>query len=259
MRLLLAPVLLTLLLASCTLYETSLRGPANIFYRDDRVTHARQEFPQWGSLHKGPQREHPWGTGFIIDRCYVGSAYHNVVKTDIELTGEETLYFDTPLRDEPQKVTPVAWGNASKATSEQLNAEDWVILKLENCFEKDEVEPLKLLPLSRELLTDHPLMLAGFPEDRHPKNITVDFECLSGPEVLRKENGIGHDCATRPGNSGSPLVSRMQGRENEVVAIVVASRGYFQEIIDGYSEWIANKACPIGPMATALKKLKEKN
>lgn len=251
-------IFLITIFASCTIYETDLRSPANIFYRDDRETLPRSEFPQWGSLHQKPERERPWGTAFVIDSCYIGSAYHVVVPTDTQMTGDEIVYFDSPLRERPIPARPVKWGKAWLATKKNLNARDWVILKLSECFSKEEVEPLRLLPISREQLLDHPLMLAGFPQDRHPKNITVDYNCLAGPEVLRKDNGIGHDCATRPGNSGSPLLSQVPGRKDEVVAIVVASRGHFQEIIDGYSNWIANKACPIGPMAEALAELLEK-
>ena len=250
-------LLMTYIFASCTIYEADLRSPANIFYHDDRETLFRKDFPQWGSLHDKPVREKPWGTAFVIDHCYIGSAYHVVAPTTIELKGNEVVFFDSPLRETPIKATPVKRGKAWSASQRELNAQDWVILKLEECFSVNEVEPLKLVSLKREQLIDHPLMLAGFPQDRHPKNITVDFECLAGPEVLSKDNGIGHDCGTKPGNSGSPLISRMPGRDGEVVAVVVASRGHFQEIIDGYSEWIANKAAPIGPMAKALEELKK--
>lgn len=234
------------------------RKPANIFYVDDRDTFERIEFPQWGSLHRAKKREKPWGTAFLISNCHIGSAYHVVKETHEMMTGDEIAYFDTPLREEMVQATPVKWGKAWLTSEKDLNSEDWVILKLKDCFSGEEVKPLTLKSYSREDLLNLPLFLAGFPEDRHPKNITVDSSCFSGPEILTKDTGIGHDCATRPGNSGSPLIQTNSFNQNEVVAIVVASRGHFQEIITSYSNWISNKACPVGPMAEALIEIQNK-
>ncbi len=243
-------LLFQLILSSCS---PSLRGPANIFTKDDRETFERIDYPQWGSLHQRPIREKPWGTAFIISRCHIGSAYHVVKPTQLEIKGTETVYFDTPLRDKMVAAKPVKWGKAWQSTKQSLDSEDWVILKLNECFLEGEVEPLLLKKISRELLINRPLMLAGFPEDRITKNITVDRDCKTGPNVFKKDLGIGHNCATRPGNSGGPLINN----QNEVIAIAVASRGYFDEIIVGYSDWISNKACPIGPMADALEDILE--
>ncbi len=239
------------------LTEEEKRKPANIFHRDDRVSHKRILFPQWGSLHKKLTREKPWGTAFIVSPCHIGSAYHVVKDTKEEMTGKEVVYFDTPLRDRPIEATPVRWGTPFSTSDRELNAQDWVLLELAECFSIDEVSPLKLSAYRREELNHRELRLIGFPEDRHPDNITEDPECQFGPRPLPGDSGLGHDCSTRPGNSGSPLLMQGLGGEDEVVAIVVASRGYFDEVIVGYSDWIANRACPISPMAQALSEILE--
>ncbi len=235
------------LFTSCQ--QTLDRSPSNIFYQDDRQTHALEDFPQWGRVAKTTDSDrHPWGTGFLIHSCYVATAYHVVQSTDIPLTGNERVYFHHFKA--VLEASPVLWGDPLNAS---LNENDWVVLKLSECLD---IEPLKMEALSKKELRERKLFNAGFPEDRHPKNISVDMHCQSGPEV--QEVGFGHDCATRPGSSGSPLLSSLDGKD-VVIGLTVASRGYFDDYIGGYSEWISNKACPIGPLKRSFEKLLKEN
>jgi V8-like Glu-specific endopeptidase len=228
------------------------REPANIFYKDDRQRFELIDFPQWGHLHQSKDLEKPWGTAFLIHSCYIATAYHVVKPTIEEITGEEERFFETPLFEEPISAKPVLWGEAWTSTKETLNGDDWAVLKLSKCF-PEKVKPLTLLDVQEHTLLSMPLIIAGFPEDRDLEKITVDLRCNAGPEPLKSDTGFGHDCATRPGNSGSPLMTLVDNKA-QVVGIAVAAKGHFEEIIIGYSGWISNKACPIGPLKKSFEK-----
>lgn len=233
------------------------RNPANIFYEDDRKRFELQEFPQWGHLHQTKDLLKPWGTAFLIHSCYIATAYHVVKPTLKEIKGDEEVYFSTPLFEEPVLAKPVLWGEAWNSTKETLNGDDWAVLELSQCVDQ-KIKPLELLDIQEHTLLSMPLIIAGFPEDRDLEKISVDFKCNAGPEPLKSDTGFGHDCATRPGNSGSPMMTLMDGKA-QVVGIAVATKGYFEEIIVGYSGWISNKACPIGPLKKAFEEyLKQK-
>lgn len=240
---------------SCQRLVRRARVPANIFYQDDRQSFDRSEFPQWGSLHQTKEREKPWGTGFLIQACHIATAYHVVKQTQMEMQGDEVVYFHHSLESEPIAARPVLWGRAWEASPDTLNGEDWVVLELEKCLEG--IEPLPLLSLEKGAMSSLPLVQIGFPEDRTIENIHVDYRCNAGPEPLKNDTAFGHDCATRPGNSGSPLLTLFEGKAH-VVGITVASRGYFEEIISGYSGWIANKGCPISALEVAFKEYTQK-
>lgn len=241
-----------ILLFSCGSLSNKGRGPSNIFYEDDRESFEREEFPQWGSLHLKPMRTKPWGTAFLISQCHIGTAYHVVIPTDQQMTGREIAYFDNPLRAEPIKALPVAWGKPWSATKEGLDAEDWVILRLTQCFDKNEVTPLTLSDRAVNSLSREELTQGGFPQDRTIDRVTFDPQCKFGPHLFEKTS-LGHTCASRPGSSGSPIM--LKSNPEEVVGIVVATRGQFEEVIVGYSHWIANKATSVLPMKKALDEI----
>lgn len=242
---------LALLFSSCSGIDD--RAPANIFDKDDRLKISKDLYPGVGRLMKNPQHQYSWGTAFHLSPCYVASAYHVVKDTNSEITKEDQVYFISSLKEKPIMATPVAWGTPYLG---ELNDNDWVILKLDECLE---VEPSEIFSLKNYRSIDDlrgiSVELVGFPEDRVPDNIHLDKSCKFGDEEPEAGDGIGHNCATRPGNSGSPIyVVNSQGLK-EVYAITVASRGYFVEIIAGYSPWISNTATPVAPVREAFKRL----
>lgn len=238
------------------------RDPSNIFYKDDRQRFEISSFPQWGHLHQSSELKKPWGTAFLIHSCYIATAYHVVKPSLEEIKGDEERFFVSPLFENPISAKPVLWGEAWTASKETLNGDDWAVLELSECITENQegkkVNPLSLLDIKEHTLLSMPLIIAGFPEDKDLEKVTVDWKCNAGPEPLREDTGFGHDCATRPGNSGSPLMTIVGGKA-QVVGIAVASRGQFKEIITGYSGWISNKACPIGPLKTAFDNYLKKN
>lgn len=265
MRLLVCFSLIIFILSGCQSFKSNSsrevgRIPSNIFYKDDRKRFPLEQFPQWGHLHKEDNFSKPWGTAFVIHSCFIATAYHVVRPTIEEITGEETVSFFSnykELQKTPIKARPVLWGKAWEATKEGLNAEDWAVLKLETCL-PEEITPLPLLSVQEQTLRSLPLIIAGFPEDQTLEEISIDYQCNAGPEPLKDDSGFGHDCATRPGNSGSPLLTIFENQA-QVVGIAVAAKGYFEEIISGYSGWISNKGCPIGPLKESFEKYLKEN
>jgi V8-like Glu-specific endopeptidase len=239
---------LLILIFSCS---HSDRRPANIFDRDDRETIARSQEPGVGRLMKDPTSTYNWGTAFHISKCHVVSAYHVVKDTEKVIDQTDRAYFISPLRENPIEAKPIAWG---KPYRDDLNENDWVILELKECLKLKQKDIFSFFSYSNDSeLRGRKIELLGFPEDRHPKNIHLDKDCKFGDEVPEKGEGIGHNCATRPGNSGGPLYISNSAGKRHVAAIAVASRGYFVEIIEGYSPWISNTATPAKPIAEAFE------
>jgi|GEM_PF-2216910 len=236
---------------SCTSNNSTHRNPSNIFDRDDRILISRSELPSIGSLHQSASLSKPWGTALLIAPCYIATAYHVVKAIDQKITGTEVLFYSTILDNEPIKARPVKWGKLVNSSERNFNGEDWAILRLETC---SKASPFELEILTNQQAYNLDVYNYGFPEDRILTYISHDSDCTIGPGPVKDDVAWGHNCATRPGNSGGPIIS---SESNKVVALTVASRGYFDEIIVGYSSWIANKSCPIKPVSQALETLKQ--
>lgn len=157
----------------------------------------------------------------------------------------------------PVAATPVRRGNTvnKKPIS---NDEDWTVLKLEHCL--GDIYPfLVLKELTLEQVSQRGLVLemAGYPSDRWSGHLTVDSRCKVHRQTLLQRGGWRHDCATRPGNSGSPIYTRTPTGELVVVAMAATERGGFSEVIKSYNVFLSNGAVPIKPVIEALKELFE--
>ncbi len=238
--------------SSCT---QLVRNPSNIFGRDDRIKLPLKAAPSVGRLFKNRLDLSSWGTAFHISQCHLLSAYHVVKSTDKEMTSNDTAYFLSIKEKGLIAAKPIAWGTPHKGN---LNDNDWVILKLEKCISLTKNEIFQLSPYQNvNELRSLKVKLIGFPEDHDPRNVYIDEKCKVGDEPIdpKDGDGIGHNCATRPGNSGSPIFHGSLNSRPIAIAITVSSKGNLQDSISGYFPWIANRATPIAPIRAAFQKL----
>lgn len=229
---------LLILLTLLTGCASSLRGPANIFYSDDREYLPKDGKLPIGTILRDPKKNYDWGTGFQIDACHVVTNYHVIRSEGREHSEDFRVFFS----DQPGKFVkarlllsgrPDLLEDQSVASTSRR---DWALLKLEDCQAKDFY--FTLTTLSKEQLPMKHLQMLGFPDDIGDKSIALDPDCEIRTETAK---GLHHVCASRPGSSGSPIYFEEDG-EWFVVAINVSQRSDFREIISGYSDWISNGA-----------------
>lgn len=219
------------------------RAPANIFYQEDRLRIAKDGYLPIGSVHQNSTDQYNWGTGFQLDACHVLTNYHVVASTDSKLPPDLEVYYEDHYHDGEFNRVPAQVVLAGKpyelAAGESTNQVDWALLKLKTCRPKSSY--FQLAQLSIYEISGRTLKMMGFPSDRGRRIISLDPSCKIKGQSSR---GMHHDCAGRPGSSGSPIYYTDGEDSLIVVAINVSQRADFDEIIGGYSHWIANAAVP---------------
>ena len=94
-------------------------------------------------------------------------------------------------------------------------AADVALLQLESAIPADEVQPLPLTPLSEKAAD---LAILAYGSDR-PNMLSRRSTCAV---TLHAPNAIGLDCPVAPGNSGAPVLRRIDGQWH-VVAVLTAA------------------------------------
>ena len=225
-----------LILMSC---QAPSRTPSNVFYHDDRLRLAKDAKLPIGTIYNSLTDERTWGTGFQIDACHVLTNYHVVYDTAKEVPADHQVYFEDQAKGERIAAKLVLSGRPFELTDHSVlstNPHDWALLELKTCLEKERYFTLANYEYNQ--LEQMDLKMMGFPQNSGNSQIALDPHCRIRNEATY---GLLHDCASRPGSSGSPIYLDQDGIL-EVVALNVSQRSDFDELISSYSDWIANVA-----------------
>lgn len=209
---------------------------ANIFGRDDRqIVEMTADHPLSGVGTLTNHVDAGRGTAFLVSRCHILSNFHVALSSPDAPDLEKELSTFTLLSGATSLARIVTYGDFDPSS----NAEDWALLKLDTCLgETHAVLPLYPVGDGVLILNQMTVQLAGYPNDRTTDQLTIDYNCHIKDPPWR------HDCATRPGNSGSPLLLPAMGGY-VVVAITASSRGVFMELISEYTVHMSNGATPV--------------
>lgn len=216
-------------------------GFANIFYRDLRQSidpaQERFELRAIGTLSR--LQSEGRGTAFLVSPCLILTnrhvAFSNFEDPDMN---EKSLFRLTT--GESSVAHPLIYGK-EEWHGDFENAKDWALLKLESCLGQDvgwfELKPVAL---NYAIFNHIELEMAGYPADRAVHQVTLHSGCYI------KNSGWRHDCATRSGNSGSPIfIKDASAGRPHVIAIAASSIGGFQEIVRDYDVYLSNGAVPV--------------
>lgn len=214
---------------------------ANIFYRDTRESidpsEKRTELRAVGTLER--MQSDGRGTAFLVSPCLILTNRH-VAFSDFDHPdiNEKSLF--RLATGEAALAQPVMYGK-TEWHPEFENAKDWALLKLDSCLGSDVGWfDLKPLELNQMIFSKIELEIVGYPSDRSPHQITLHSGCFI------KDPGWRHDCATKSGNSGSPIfIKNVSSERPQVVALAVSSIGGFSEIVRYYDVHISNGAVPV--------------
>lgn len=229
-----------LLTMTCSLILSPLLLPAasgNVFDKDDRVSVkplVGDPFAAIGNLYSS--RHDGRGTAFLVGRCLVLTNLHVAFTSELSPDMNEISQFILPT-GEGANATPVAHGDFSKLTRSHDDREDWALLHLDDCL-GDKYGWLNLKSVNKPRSTIA-VVSAGFPNDRVTDTLAVDPICyILGPLWE-------HNCASRPGSSGSPIMIKNTDGSYDVIAIHSRAHGDFPEIVRGFDLFISNGAVPV--------------
>jgi V8-like Glu-specific endopeptidase len=231
-------------------------SPALVFGRDNRVTVSSDRgsvFGPIGIVYGTP--EAIYGTAFLVDNCHALTVQHAFGASRSAL-GRHAIFaagvsgaFKTWRTS---RATVVAEGGLDRLGVGSYGFDrsaDWALLRLDKCLGRrfGHVRLTSDVPASDQLV-----QMAGYPIDRPlSEGLAVDPDCRIRE---RRWGMLFHDCATLPGNSGSPLfrIVNEGGREVlEVFAMNEAGHSYGERGSDlghpvhDYRWYYANVAAPI--------------
>ncbi len=218
---------------------------ANIFYKDLRTSQpaGKGALTPIGSLTKIQTGTH--GTAFLVSPCYILTNFH-VAYADSFTKPEKTLF---QVGESSSLAMPVA---AGKMTSPQAeNGEDWALLRLDQCLGQ-QLGYFELAGLSLEQATKKKIIMAGYPFDRSSANLTLSPLCHIDSHSLASAGGWRHDCASRAGSSGSPLLIEKTPGHFQVIALNTTEVVGFDEIIGRYDISLSNGATPVAPILAQI-------
>lgn len=223
----------------------SFPASGNVFYRDRRVTEPLpSDSPLRAVGHLTNQKDGARGTAFLVGPCHALTNYHVAFADEEAGNYNEISLFETP-GFAPVEARPVASGKY-RPDMKNRNDHDWALLRLKECL-GEKVGWLSLRALSKDALTSPgtTVFSIGFPSDRTIDSPTIDRQCRIHREDLDGAGGWRHDCATRTGNSGGPLLWIDSSGRAHVVALVASEINGFPEIIRTYSVHLSNGAIPV--------------
>lgn len=177
---------------------------AAIFGEDDRIAADNElgsRYSPIGIVYSKQARQ--YSTGFLVDNCHVLSVRH-IFDEESYVEGK-VLSFSVGRRtvrgEWTSKGTVVASGGFREQS--QSRGGDWILLRLNNCLgERFGYLNLDSAPISPQI-DKQQFESAGFPNDKSlTRGITLDPSCYVRAQGA---NEILHDCASKPGNSGSPI------------------------------------------------------
>ena len=200
------------------LVAQSCSSSAAIFEYDDRVSisaSASNLYAPIGIVRDGGRR----ATGFLVSRCHVLTVKHVL---QAELKPGKRVKFVAVMASK----MPSSGGLVTQAGAGHSRLDDWILIKLDNCLgdrlghvKLSSSSPFVAMPGSASYA---PVSSAGYPVDRSRTSLAMDQSC----SVVAQSRGEWlHDCATLPGNSGSPLFREVRtagGTTLQAFAIVTA-------------------------------------
>ena len=196
-----------------------------------------------------------WASGFLVSPCHILSVRHVIDGEPTErilgVSVKFRVYHTSEMISSHGIV--VQTGLVSPADPPGLlPRRDWIIVRLDKCLGRS-VGFLKLS--SRSILED----LFGLPERPILQSAGYPFDKLRGREPIvdpqchilaYSEFTLHHDCATLPGNSGSPIVKI--DKEGKAVVVAIITNGN-NRIAGSYSFREANLAAPVSIIQAALQ------
>lgn len=246
------------------LIAPSTVSTAAVFYSDDRVGVSSREgslFSPIGIVYRSKRDK--YSTGFLIDDCNVLTVKHAV--DDVAPAIGRKLYFSVGPGTIRGKWTSQGVVIASGEFNIQESGHepgmgrdrDWLLLKLDDCLGK------RFGHIALDLAGNAPgdprqFESAGYPIDRPLSYPTLDPRCAIRASLNRV---VLHDCASRPGSSGSPIFRRVI-REGRIQLEVYAmhSAGVPDRGVRPFDFAYSSIAIPIGSILPALaKQLSAKN
>lgn len=187
-----------------------VQSSAVVFDIDDRINVENSVGSPYGPIGVvfSSKRDN-YTTGFLVSQCDVLTVRH-ILNDNFPAKGRY-LYFSVGPKTIKGKWisrgTVVASGDFIVGVAETSNRGtrigDWLLLHLDDCLGKK----FGFLDLSistgAESLNIQSYESAGFPRDRPlTSGVTLDPSCKIR---VFTEREVLHDCASRPGNSGSPI------------------------------------------------------
>lgn len=166
-----------------------------------------------------------YATAFLIDDCHALTVQH-VFGEQRSAKGRKVIF--TANVSGPQRDWRTTWAtveadggleqNVHHASGIQIRGSDWALLKLHQCLGKmlGHVQLSSYVPMPSGTIG-----IAGYPGDRPLSGgVTIDSSCRihasQFPILL-------HDCATLPGNSGSPLFRIVQKDGTPILEVFAIS------------------------------------
>jgi V8-like Glu-specific endopeptidase len=229
---------------------------ATIFDRDDRVVVLPASTKLYAPIgvvrHKGRH-----STGFLINECDVLTVKH--VLRDISRGVGERVRFDAPMAKNIQSSFGTIIAAGLYGARSQYRTDDWLVVRLDSCLGKElgYVRLSTSVPFVRmgngDVLAS--VSSAGFPVDHRRNGVTIDRSCKIvgkfGLEWL-------HDCATLPGNSGSPLFREVRsGRGIHLEAVAIVTAGQTKRKPIPYDVKFMNWATPVAALLSQIPKRDE--
>lgn len=202
-----------------------VEGEALIFGPDDRVIQPSQEgslFAPVGIVIGGSVQS--YATAFLISSCHAMTVRH-AFGLGASVIGAKTT-FAANVAGSPEKwiKTPARVVEAGLAPlSAHSFSTDWAILKLDRCLG---TEFGSVILDARTPVINAQVEIAGYPNDRSlTAGLSVDRNCV----IKAFENGMAlHDCATQPGNSGSPIFRvAHDGSSERLYVVAMNTSGHF--------------------------------
>jgi V8-like Glu-specific endopeptidase len=228
-----------------------------IFNEDDRLVVAQQPGSPYASIGR-VIGDGSAGTGFLVSECHVLTVQHAFSEVQ-PAVGHRMTFRAAPSDHAPQssRGTIVASGNSNVALRAQDYSEgrskDWMLIRLDQCLGKS----LGYVEISvdetfSDAIASAPVRSAGFPQDRPSADtLIMDSECKIRASSFRE---LMHDCATLPGNSGSPVFREVRsgGRLRlRVVAMVTCGEHMGQPA--AYNAIRPNRATKMAYILPAIK------
>lgn len=165
----------------------------------------------------------PFGSAFLIDDCRALTAKHVIGRGRV--LGKRVSFRLRPWEAKDGSNFSIA--TVIRAGPGPAGADfsgDWALLRLDHCLGARNgylpitAESFWLRGLERRF--EPRLSSVGFPTDRSRRGLTIDPDCEARE---RTTHGLRHDCLTRSGNSGGPLIAwNSTLKRFEAVGIAVA-------------------------------------
>lgn len=194
-------------------------------------------------------------TGFLIGECHVMTVQHLLGGSESPI-GKRVSFTGglTTKRSQTSSGTVVAAGGLedysgydAKSGSKRYEAarsHDWMVLKLDTCIGSTlgYAELVAAIPAQ-------PVKIAGFPNSLLREPLKVDPSCKIR---MRTKRLFLHDCAARPGNSGSPIFVEKRLPNKTVLEVYAMQSAGWDGAIRPFSWAQANIATPVAQFLPSI-------